>query len=248
MTSGQFSSCDEDNGSPFDCHQNVDNLFSQLTRQGQSDWKQWMQSMPEPCRLTYLSGSPSTLNYFSVNHSPAVYYDEVVGDYANPSDYCKQRVIPAGTLDPGDWSVLERALDGGSVSGFNLIIPNNCENGHNVCIEDKNGGFSRQKSVGQWDDYLSRAVPRIMNSPAFRENGLLIITFDEGYGSKQDSGGRIMFAVLGPRIKPGIYGEKATGNTQNPNLYSLLQMLEDGYILPRLGAAGEAVPLPNFWK
>src|SRR5215510_10730051 len=77
-TSGQFNSCHEDNGSPLDCHQNVFNLFSQLRYQGVSDWKQWMQSMPEPCQLTYTSGSPSTLNYFSVNHSPAVYYDDIV--------------------------------------------------------------------------------------------------------------------------------------------------------------------------
>src|SRR5262245_27380297 len=126
MTSGQFTPCDEDNGSPFDCHQNVDNLFSQLTRQGQSDWKQWMESMPEPCRLTYIAGSPSTLNYFTVNHSPAVYYDEVVGDYANPSDYCKLRVAPAGTLEPGDWSGVDESLTNGSLSDFELVIQMNC--------------------------------------------------------------------------------------------------------------------------
>jgi len=247
LTSGQFTSCHEDNGSPMDCHQNVDNLFSQL-RYSQNEWKQWMQSMPEPCQLTYISGSPRTLNYFSVNHSPAVYYDDIVGDFTNPSDYCKAHVVPAGTLAPGDWSTLDQALDAGQVPGFNLVIPNNCENGHNVCIEDKNGGFSRPKSVEQWDDYLSRAVPRIMNSPAFGDSGLLIVVFDEGYQSKLKTGGRIMFAALGPKIVPGTYGAKPTGNTDNPNLFSLLQMLEDGYSVPRLGAAFSAAPLPDFWK
>jgi hypothetical protein len=248
MTSGVFTPCDEANGSPFDCHRNVDNLFWQLQRQGRSDWRQWMQSMPEPCRLAYISGSPSTGNYFSVNHSPAVYYDNIVGDYSHPSAYCQERVIPAGTLEPENWSVFEQALDTGQVRGFNLIIPNNCENGHSVCVDDKNGGFSRPKSVDQWDDYLSRAVPRIMNSPAFGRNGVLVIVFDEGYGSKMQSGGRVMFAVLGQRVVPGTYGTKPTGSSGNPNLYSLLQMLEDGYRLPRLGFAGSAVPLANFWK
>src|SRR5262245_554078 len=38
---------------------------------------------------------------------------------------------------------------------------------------------------------------------------------EEGYGSKQQSGGRIMFAALGPRVNPGVYGDEPTGNSES---------------------------------
>mgnify|MGYP003693852217 CR=1 FL=1 len=241
-TSGVFTPCDETNGSPFDCHRNVDNLFWQLQRQGRSDWRQWMQSMPEPCRRGVYLGVAEHRKLLQRQPQPRRVLRQHRGDYSHPSAYCQERVIPAGTLEPENWSVFEQALDTGQVRGFKSDHPEQLvENGHSVCVDDKNGGFSRPKSVDQWDDYLSRAVPRIMNSPAFGRNGVLVIVFDEGYGSKMQSGGRVMFAVLGQRVVPGTYGTKPTGSSGNPNLYSLLQMLEDGYRLPRLGFAGSAV-------
>src|SRR5215470_6367994 len=50
MTSGQFTACEQADGSIASCHQDVPNLFNQLdTAYGAGAWTSWMESMPSPC-------------------------------------------------------------------------------------------------------------------------------------------------------------------------------------------------------
>src|SRR5712691_970870 len=63
MTSGQFTHCEQFDGSAASCHQdNQDNLFHQLDMAGVT-WQSWMESMPSPCFLTS-TGAPKTLNHY----------------------------------------------------------------------------------------------------------------------------------------------------------------------------------------
>ena len=96
-------------------------------------------------------------------------------------------------------------------------------------------------------------MPRIIASPAFRKDGLLIITFDESNGLTSDSsaccgegpsinsllpgltglgGGKIGAVLLSPFIKPG------TVSTTDYNHYSMLRSVEDIFGLDYLGFAG----------
>jgi hypothetical protein len=95
-------------------------------------------------------------------------------------------------------------------------------------------------------------VPRILHSPAFRKNGVLVITADESEGVREDSraccgegvepnagqpgiegpgGGRIGALVLSRYVAPGTVSDHAY------NHYSLLASIEDLFGLPRLGYA-----------
>jgi hypothetical protein len=60
ITSGQFTECEQLDGSAASCHQNVPNLFAQLDTAGVS-WQSWMESMPAPCYLLK-TGGDATLN------------------------------------------------------------------------------------------------------------------------------------------------------------------------------------------
>jgi phosphatidylinositol-3-phosphatase len=247
MTSGQFTRCEQFDGSIASCHQNVDNLFQQLDGAGVT-WQSWLESMPAPCYVVS-AGSAKTLNHYGAKHNPAVFYDNVEGlngvwsaDPAQQSAKCKANDIPTGGTGPNDMTDFNSALASGDVARFNLIVPNECEDGHDNCKAQGNG-------VAQFDTFLANEVPLIESSPAFGPDGVLIITFDEGTSnrgpasSKQFAGGgNVAFAVLSSLAQPGIYGSTY-------NHYSLLRTLEDGFgITDHPANAGTASAINTIWK
>ena len=244
ITSGQFTACQQLDGPPSSCHQNVPNLFSQLDTAGIS-WKSWMESMPSACYLSN-SGSDNTLNKYAPKHNPAIFYDNIEGQggvwsSTNISAECLANDVPAGTTGPDDMSIFNSALSSGNVPQFNLIIPNVCEDAHDNCKPAGN-------AITQFDDFLAREVPAIMASPAYGSNGVIIITFDEGlingphHADKFGNGGNVVFAVISPLAHPAIY---TTGPYDH---YSLLRTLEDGYgITTYLGNATSAAPITGIW-
>src|SRR5215213_8920001 len=128
MTSGQYTPCEQFDYKPSRCHQDVPNLFSQLT-DAQISWHAWNESMSGSCALVS-NGSSKTLNYYAVKHNPAVYYDDVVipsgGQWGDPvSQLCQDNVVGMGSADaPNDTSAFDGALASGDVPRFNFIVPN----------------------------------------------------------------------------------------------------------------------------
>jgi phosphatidylinositol-3-phosphatase len=247
MTSGQFTHCQQFDGAIASCHQDVENLFHQLDGVGVS-WQSWMESMPAPCYVVSAGGA-KTLNHFGAKHNPAVFYDNVEGlngvwsaDPSGQSAECKANDIPTGGTGPNDMSLFNQAISQGNVARFNYIVPNECEDGHDNCKPQGN-------SVAQFDAFLAKEVPLIVNSPAFGSDGVLIVTFDEGTSnkgpgsSKQFSGGgNVVFAVVSPLAVPGEYATTY-------NHYSFLRTMEDGYgIADHPANAGTASPINDIWS
>jgi hypothetical protein len=253
MTSGQFTACEQKDGSIASCHQDVPNLFNQLDQTyGPGAWQSWMESMPFACDVSSAGGDP-TLNHYAPKHNPALNFDNVAGTWSGttlmPSSECLSQDIPAGTTGPNNMDYFNAALCDApatctpSVSRFNFVVPNECEDGHSNCQPPGN-------EVLQFDDFLKREVPLILASPAFGPNGVLIVTFDEGtinspnHADKFGQGGNVAFAVVSPLANPGSYG----------NLwdhYSFLRTLENGLgvsALGYVGAAASANSINTIWK
>jgi hypothetical protein len=234
MTSGQFTDCQQGDGSVASCTQNVNNLFHQLDDANIS-WRSWMESMPQPCYLSS-SGDVNTLNEYVPRHNPALFYDDLVAAGLVPSPECMQRDIPAGSTSPNNMLALNEALANGNVARFNLIIPNNCQNAHSKC------GPGNQ--IGQFDTFLAREVPVIKASPAYGSNGVIIITFDEGTTTSFNplyAGGNVMFAVISPLVEVGQYSGRF-------NHYSFLRTMEEGLRLTGfLGDAATAPLISSIW-
>ena len=115
------------------------------------------------------------------------------------------------------------------------ISPNLCHDGHDTpCVDGQPGGL---ESADAW---LKEQIPAILDSPAYRQDGMLVITFDEADGNQTGpsglpggtAGGRIGALVLSPFTSPGT----STGTMYNH--YSLLATMEDIFSVPRLGYAG----------
>jgi hypothetical protein len=164
-----------------------------------------------------------------------VYFHSIIDDAAN----CAAHVVNLDAL-PGD---LQSVV---TTPNFSFITPDLCHDGHDApCKNGEPGGLiSADKFLREW-------VPQIVASPAFKRDGLLIITFDEGTdaaaccgetkpagapqpGKFGPGGGRIGAVVLSPFVEPG------TVSNVPYNHYSLLRSIEDWFGLPHLGYAGQA--------
>src|SRR5581483_1388501 len=121
-------------------------------------------------------------------HDPFVYFHAVVD---NPA-YCDKHVVPLGTPagqlpkgTPRGTTGLAADLQKASTTpNLAFIVPNLCDDGHDFpCTNQKSG----PSALADIDSFLSTWVPRITSSPAFKRDGLLVITFDESDGPQSDS-------------------------------------------------------------
>lgn len=101
---------------------------------------------------------------YADKHDPFVYFHSIIDNKA----YCDAHVVPLTELE----SDLARiAITPNCI----FITPSLCHDGHNApCADGRPGGLISANV------FLRHWVPLITASPAFGENGVLIITFDEG--------------------------------------------------------------------
>jgi phosphatidylinositol-3-phosphatase len=244
MTAGHYQKCEINDSLPYyfssgkpKCTEPGASIFSQLDGAGIS-WTQWSESMPNPCGFVD-EGMDWTYNVFTTHHNPAVYFDSIEGRrYSEsynqpPAAECIQRVLPMGTTAPSDTTAFDLALAEGTVPQFNFVVPNDCDDGHDLC-----GASDRYH---QFDNFLVHEVPQILASPAFGSDGLILITYDEWSDSTVNNK-RVAFVALGPLVTPG------STSTADYSHYSLLRTLEEGYGLrPYLGGADKATAITGIW-
>jgi hypothetical protein len=90
----------------------------------------------------------------------------------------------------------------GTTPAFSWIAPNLCDDGHDApCVTGAPGGLA------QADAFLAQWVPKIMAAPAYRDGGLIVVTFDEGGDSAACCGEESGFNPDHPNVPlPGKNG------------------------------------------
>lgn len=233
MTSGQFTRCEANNALPGACHQRVDNVFQQLQRSGRT-WFEFSESAANACDIAD-HGAAWSKNIYAAHHNPALYFIGLhgtrYGKAIAPSASCRDHNLAMGSTAPDDTTTMDRALRSGAVGDLNVIVPNNCENGHNAC--------GTKDPVRQFDGFLAREVPKIQASPAFGAGSTILITWDEGAIKALRLGDPLLVA-LGRDVRTGVV---STGSYDH---YSLLRTLEDRFGLAHLAHARTAPALPIF--
>jgi hypothetical protein len=226
----------------------VGNLTDQLKAASLS-WKGYMEDMGNtPTREAATCGHPAVgaqdgtqsataADQYATRHDPFMYFHSIIDDQA----YCDSHVVNLSKL-PADLA------SAGSTPNYVFITPSLCHDGHDSpCADGEPGGLvSANTFLKQW-------VPQILGSPAFQQDGLLIITFDESSGLQSDAsaccgegpgpntllpgltglgGGKVGAVLISPFIKPG------TVSTTSYNHYSMLRSVQDIFGLQYLGNAG----------
>jgi phospholipase C len=221
----------------------VRTVADQLQAKGLT-WRGYMEDMGTPCRHPQLGAVDDTQkaevgDQYAARHNPFVYFHSIID---SPS--CAQNVL--------DLSQLTTDLARTSTTpNLSFITPNLCDDAHDApCVDGRPGGLASA------DEWLKVWAPKIMASPAFKKDGLLVVTFDEadvsdssgadaccGEGPGPNAplpgltglgGGRTGTVLVSPYIVPGSW------NDTGYNHYGLLRTIEDLFGLAPLGYAQTA--------
>jgi hypothetical protein len=223
-------------------------IADQLDAAGKT-WKSYQEDIanaptePTTCRHPAIGATDTTLiarmdDMYATRHNPFVYFHSVIDE---PS--CATNVVALNEMSAD----LESAS---TTPNLAYITPNLCHDGHDEpCVDGQPGGL---KSA---DAFLSTWVPKILASPAFQADGMLVITFDEAElaGDHGDSSACCGTPPSPNSEKPGLNGPgggrvgalvisghtlAGTTNSTPYNHYSLLCSLENVWALDHLGFAG----------
>jgi hypothetical protein len=222
----------------------VKTLANQLETKGLK-WKGYMEDMalaePKSCRhpdINQRDGTQSATaqSQYAARHNPFVYFHSIID---GPS--CKANDVDL-TLMPADIASAE------TTASFSFITPDLCSDGH----DDSCANTKQQGGYKGIDAFLQEWVPKITQSPGFRDDGLLVISFDEaekdssaccgeqaantpsaGGDQPGPGGGKVGAVLISPFIRPG------TVDSTPYNHYSFLRTTEDLFGLAHLGYAGQ---------
>jgi phosphatidylinositol-3-phosphatase len=165
------------------------------------NWKGYMEDMGNsPSRESATCGHPvvgqqdgtqkaQKGDQYASRHDPFVYFHKIIDD---PSG-CAAHVVNLSALATD-------LQDIKTTPNYAYITPNLCHDGHDApCVDDQPGGLISA------DKFLEDVVPKILNSAAYKEDGLLIVTFDEADTDQADVENfeACCHEPRGPNIKSG---------------------------------------------
>lgn len=123
-------------------------------------------------------------------------------------------IQPLGAFDP-------------AAADFEMIIPNMCHIMHDC-------------SVATGDEWLRGFVPKILESEAWKDDGVLFITFDEGADKSRPN--EVATVVIAPDVPAGTTSGVAH------NHYSLLRTIQAGLGVPCLAESCNANTMGEFFR
>jgi len=244
----------------------VPTLADQLTTAGLG-WKGYSEDMGNvpsresaTCGHPVLNGADTTVSAvagdgYASRHNPFVYFHSIIDN----STVCNQNVVPLGDTSGnlpagapvGTTGLVSDLASVATTPNFSYITPNLCNDGHDYpCTSQTSPTGSAVGDVNAW---LATWIPIIKASPAYQQDGLIEVTFDEagfsdttaccgetpgpaanpgGNGINGPGGGIVGTVLISPFITAGTVVSKPSFNH-----YSSLASIEDLFGLPRLGEA-----------
>jgi len=191
---------------------NIQTIADQLAAAGFT-WKAYMGDMGnDPTRESATCGHPTvgTIDMtqtaeapsaavpsgdaYATRHDPFMYFHSIID---SPS--CNTNVVNLLQNLPNDLQSVS------TTANFTFITPNLCDDGHDSpCANGQPGGLASINT------FLQTWVPMIMSSPAYQQDGLLMITFDESDTSSITSANNVTTVAFS--------GASCCNEQEGPNL------------------------------
>jgi len=170
------------NDSNFTGTVTADNIVRQLTLSGKS-WKSYAESLPS---VGYTGGDQYP---YVKRHNPFAYLSEVLGNSSQANN-----IVP--------FSQFSTDLSNNQFPHFSFIIPNQYDNAHD-CPQNLPSCTNTDKLAAA-DNWLRSNIDRLIASNSFRQDGLLVIVFDESVDTDTtQGGGHVAMLVISPKSKQG---------------------------------------------
>ncbi len=196
-----------------------DHLVTYLDKAGVT-WKSYQEDISgSVCPLT-------SVGDYKPKHNPNVFFDDSTNTNDANFQYCIDHNRPLTELDAD--------LSSGAVAQFNLVTPNQCHDMHSACAP-------QNSQVKQGDDWLAEWIPKIQASSAYKDDGAILVTWDEAESSITSGSAccvlgncPIGMMALSPLAKGGGYT-----NTVAYDHSSTLKSIQEIFkAMPLLRAAG----------
>ncbi|HTA45147.1 MAG TPA: alkaline phosphatase family protein [Bryobacteraceae bacterium] len=182
----------------------------------------------------------STQYNYAAKHNPMVFFTSTSGgNNPTPSNPLTVHYAPLQQLLTD--------LANNTVAQYNWITPDQYNDQHSALT----GGFSYQgtkytgdqAAIAQGDNFLSILVPQIMASQAYKNNGMIVIWWDETEGGDTPA-----FTIPEIIVSPNTKGNAYSNNILYTHSSDLLTMQELFSVGPCLGAACGANDLSDLLK
>lgn len=199
----------------------ADNIVRRLLTAGKT-WKGYAESLPSTGYL-----GPDKFPY-TRHHFPLSYFSDVVNSRVQ-----RLNLVP--------FTQFSKDLANQQLPNYSMVIPNQQDNGHNCPAGTSS--CSDAQVLRAVDTWLQSHIGPLLNNAEFRQDGLLIIVFDEGTASdKAHGGGHIATVFAGPNVKRGL---RSTRFYQHQNV--LRTVLDALGVNHQLGKAATAQPMTDMY-
>ncbi len=158
----------------------ADNIVRQLNAAGKS-WKSYAQSLPS---VGYTGGDSYP---YVKRHNPFAYFSDILENPAQANN-----IVP--------FTQFASDLANNQLPNYSFIIPNQQNNAHDCPASIPN--CTNADKLAAADAWLKTNIDPLIANAAFRQSGLLVITFDESVDEDtQHGGGHIATVVISSKAK-----------------------------------------------
>jgi len=217
------------NGQPYSSTTLVDELHT-----GSIPWQAYMENLASSC-----STASDPLNLYDPIHNPFHYFTKYTtssGGWCSSANASSEGVLPY----PGSSSLVS-TLNGANAPDFVWITPNDCDNMHGDTTTGSGCATSSgSQLINLGDTWLSSNLALVLTSTWFKQNGIVIVTWDEGTTSAgccnlSAPGGHIPTIVV-TAANQGLGSFTGVGDH-----YGTLRAVEEAYGVGFLGGSGNTV-------
>ncbi len=178
------------------------------------------------------NGTANPRSQYVAKHNPLAWFSSLLPASMGGTggNTCAQHLAPMFGSSDALYSDLQSTS---STPDLSYIVPNNCSDGHDsVCkgnnLSGETAGFPAYNTstpeptptnytggTAAESNFLGVVVPEIEASPAFKQDGMIVVTYDESYPAFTNSGDSQANSQL---TKPDAYGSLA-GDAAGETLY-----------------------------
>ena len=196
-------------------------------------WKTYVESLPSNC-----FNGVSKNGLYDPNHNP---FHDFINDSTAPGGWCSTANLGTeGVVAYPGSSGFVKALDAANAPDFVYLVPNDCDEMQGDAIKGSPcAGNSTAKLIKAGDTWLSSNLAPVLTSTWFKQNGIVIITWDQSVASDTSGccglsapGGHIPTIVVTAANKG--FGAFATIGDH----YGTLRAIEETYGVGLLGSSG----------
>ena len=191
----------------------VKTVADQLTAAGKT-WRAYVEDQPAGCSHPAPGAADAPAGNYVTWRNPFVYFHSLTD---GPD---------CASFDLGLDQLSFDLTSADTTASLSLIVPNRCHDGTDTpCAAGQPAGLAAA------DAWLKATIPPILSSAAYKEGGLIAITFDQGAAGGDN---RVGLLLLSQQVKPDSSDEIGTYTH-----YSLLKAIEDLFGLDHLGHAAD---------